>query len=64
MIQRALKPNQNTCILIGPEGDFTPYEVNRAIENNFKPVSLGNQRLRTETAAIMVIGTFNYVNGY
>ena len=54
----------DTCILIGPEGDFTLNEINLAIKNNFKPISLGNQRLRTETAAIMVIGAFNYINEY
>lgn len=39
-------------ILIGPEGDFTHDEISRAIENNFLPVSLGETRLRTETAGI------------
>ena len=64
LIHDALKPKKNTCILIGPEGDFTPEEIISAIDNNFKPVSLGERRLRTETAAIMVIGAFNYVNRY
>jgi 16S rRNA (uracil1498-N3)-methyltransferase len=39
-------------ILIGPEGDFTPNEIQLATENNFIPVSLGETRLRTETAGI------------
>jgi 16S rRNA (uracil1498-N3)-methyltransferase len=39
-------------ILIGPEGDFTPNEIQLAIENNFIPVTLGETRLRTETAGI------------
>ena len=64
LIHDALKPKKDTCILIGPEGDFTPKEIKSAIDNNFKPVSLGDRRLRTETAAIMVIGAFNYVNRY
>ena len=64
LIHEALKPKKDTCILIGPEGDFTPEEIKFSIDNNFKPVSLGDRRLRTETAAIMVIGAFNYVNGY
>ena len=64
LIQEALKPKKNTCILIGPEGDFTLNEIKLAIDNNFKPVSLGERRLRTETAAIMAVGAFNYVNGY
>ena len=64
LIQNELKAKVDTCILIGPEGDFTPDEINMAIKNRFKPISLGNQRLRTETATIMVIGAFNYINGY
>jgi len=42
-------------ILIGPEGDFSPEEVVLALENGFIPVSLGNSRLRTETAALAVV---------
>ena len=40
-------------ILIGPEGDFTKEEVELALQNSFIPVSLGNTRLRTETAGIV-----------
>ncbi|MFY7653028.1 MAG: RsmE family RNA methyltransferase [Chitinophagaceae bacterium] len=43
----------NACLLIGPEGDFTPQEVNMATEHKFVAVSLGNTRLRTETAGIV-----------
>ncbi len=64
LIYNSLAPNLNTCILIGPEGDFTPNEIKLAIESNFIPVSLGNRRLRTETAAIMVAQSFNYVNKF
>ena len=39
-------------ILIGPEGDFTENEVKRALEAGFKAISLGDNRLRTETAAL------------
>lgn len=42
-----------SMILIGPEGDFTPAEIAEAIQFGFKPVSLGNTRLRTETAGIV-----------
>ena len=45
--------NQNILMLIGPEGDFTSEEINAALQNNFQPVSLGNTRLRTETAGIV-----------
>ncbi len=44
---------ENSIILIGPEGDFTQNEIDAAIENNFIPVSLGETRLRTETAGLV-----------
>ncbi len=43
----------NSIILIGPEGDFTPEEISLALQNNFLPVSLGSTRLRTETAGVV-----------
>lgn len=42
----------NKLICIGPEGDFTKQEIDWALKNNFIPVSLGNNRLRTETAGV------------
>jgi len=45
-----LLPSQ--IILIGPEGDFTPAEIALAVEHQFVPVTLGNNRLRTETAGV------------
>ncbi len=45
--------SKNQLILIGPEGDFTPEETQFAFENDFTPVSLGTNRLRTETAGIV-----------
>jgi len=56
-----LKPSADTVLLIGPEGDFTPDEVNLCREHGFLPVSLGKQRLRTETAAIAAAAYFNVV---
>ena len=47
------KDLSTAIILIGPEGDFTSEEVELAIKNNFKPVTLGNTRLRTETAGVV-----------
>ena len=43
---------EHNIILIGPEGDFTETEIAYAIEHGFRPVSLGETRLRTETAGI------------
>jgi 16S rRNA (uracil1498-N3)-methyltransferase len=52
----------NTLILIGPEGDFSPEEIKLAIENGFKVVSLGESRLRTETAGIVACHIVNLAN--
>jgi len=43
----------NFLILIGPEGDFTPSEIEKAMQKGFTPVSLGETRLRTETAGVV-----------
>jgi 16S rRNA (uracil1498-N3)-methyltransferase len=48
-----IKQFNNSTIIIGPEGDFTPQEIALALENNFTPVALGHTRLRTETAALV-----------
>jgi 16S rRNA (uracil1498-N3)-methyltransferase len=56
-----LKPSTETILLIGPEGDFTKDEVNLCIDHGFAPVSLGIQRLRTETAAITAAAYFNVI---
>ncbi|MEJ7913200.1 MAG: RsmE family RNA methyltransferase, partial [Chitinophagaceae bacterium] len=42
-------------ILVGPEGDFTEQEISTALSNNYLPVSLGNTRLRTETAGLTAV---------
>ncbi len=47
------QPVNSSTILIGPEGDFTPKEIEEALVNGFTAVSLGNTRLRTETAGIV-----------
>jgi 16S rRNA (uracil1498-N3)-methyltransferase len=52
---------ENITFLIGPEGDFSEKEISFLAENNIKAVSLGNQRLRTETAGIYV-ATSNYLH--
>lgn len=45
--------SSNTLMLIGPEGDFTPAEIDAAIAQGYQPISLGNTRLRSETAALV-----------
>ncbi len=45
------------CVLIGPEGDFTPAEIQLALDRGIRPVTLGESRLRTETAALAAVFT-------
>ncbi len=61
-LKNAVAGGQNTLILIGPEGDFSPEEVKLAIENGFTVVSLGDSRLRTETAGIVACNIVNLAN--
>ena len=61
-LKSVLKPNESVTLLIGPEGDFSEKEIVSALENNFIPVSLGNTRLRTETAAIVACHSVVFVN--
>lgn len=50
-------------VMIGPEGGFDPDEVQRAQERGFIPVTLGRRILRTETAAIVLLGILQYELG-
>jgi len=61
-LAKAYKPRENALILIGPEGDFSEEEVALAIKYGFQPVSLGESRLRTETAALMACQTIHIIN--
>jgi len=61
-LKEVLKPNEDVTILIGPEGDFSEKEIALAIENNYKPVTLGNTRLRTETAAVVACHSVVFFN--
>jgi len=54
--------NGDCTVLIGPEGDFSKKEMEKAFQQEFKPVSLGPSRLRTETAAIVACHIINIVN--
>jgi 16S rRNA (uracil1498-N3)-methyltransferase len=49
-------------VLIGPEGDFAPKEIDDAIKNDFKAITLGKSRLRTETAALEACFEVNFLN--
>ena len=53
---------KNILVLIGPEGDFSPNEINKAINNKFTPISFGESRLRTETAGVLATSIINLKN--
>jgi 16S rRNA (uracil1498-N3)-methyltransferase len=59
---QAMSKNKDALILIGPEGDFTEDEVKMAKDHHFKEVSLGDSRLRTETAALYSCIAFSLLN--
>lgn len=59
----AARGAEDICILIGPEGDFSPDEISAALAGGWKPVHLGSSRLRTETAAV-VAATAVYLNSF
>ncbi|HLV14077.1 MAG TPA: 16S rRNA (uracil(1498)-N(3))-methyltransferase [Xanthomarina sp.] len=61
-LKSVLKPNTKITILIGPEGDFSPEEIELALKSGFIPVSLGNTRLRTETAAVVACHSVAFIN--
>ena len=49
------------AVLIGPEGDFTHTEIEKALKAGFKPVSLGKTRLRSETAGVVALTILNHI---
>lgn len=61
-LQSIVQKGEDSLVLIGPEGDFSPDEVEAAISHGFIPVSLGKSRLRTETAALVACHTLNLIN--
>lgn len=62
LLQQVVKPGSDVLVLIGPEGDFSEEEVKLAIEHGFQPISLGQSRLRTETAALAAVHIMNIFN--
>ena len=60
--KKDIKNNKSSCILIGPEGDFTSKEINLSKEYGFNPITLGDNRLRTETAGIVSCNILNLIN--
>lgn len=61
-ISAALRKDKETLLLIGPEGDFTEEEVKNLTSKGFIGISMGRNRLRTETAAVTACSFFNMLN--
>ena len=61
-LAKAYLPGSNAIVLIGPEGDFSPEEIELAKNNGFIPINLGQSRLRTETAGVVACHTINLLN--
>lgn len=62
LLKNLVLPHKKITLLIGPEGDFSTSEITQALHKNFVPVSLGKNRLRTETAAIVGCHTVALIN--
>lgn len=56
-LKELIKDSKDILILIGPEGDFSTQEIKMALKNNFQAISLGEERLRTETAGLVACTT-------
>ena len=61
-LQAELQKHGRYLILIGPEGDFSPAEIDGALDNGYKAITLGESRLRTETAALEACFEVNFLN--
>lgn len=62
LLKDVIRKGEDALVLIGPEGDFSPEEVEKAQAKGFVPISLGKSRLRTETAALAACFTLNQTN--
>jgi 16S rRNA (uracil1498-N3)-methyltransferase len=62
-LKQSLKPSEKVCVMVGPEGGFTAEEVASARDQEFIPIKLGQRILRTETAAITLVGILQYELG-
>lgn len=56
------RKGDDLVVMIGPEGDFSPAEVKKAMQKGFEPVTFGRSRLRTETAALYATAAYHVIN--
>ena len=61
-LRQLYTPGSDAIVLIGPEGDFSDREITTALQLGFQPVTLGDSRLRTETAALYATTVLNFKN--
>lgn len=62
LLKDIIRKGENALVMIGPEGDFSEEEVEKAIGQGFQSISLGRSRLRTETAALVACHILNLEN--
>ena len=62
LLFKQVNPSERVIVLIGPEGDFSPDEISKARQRGFSEVSLGNSRLRTETAGVVACEMVSLAN--
>lgn len=61
-LKEVIKQNDNITLLIGPEGDFSSNEIKKAIDNNLTSITLGESRLRTETAGLVAVQNISFLH--
>ena len=61
-LKSIIDSSEKTTILIGPEGDFSAEEIKKCLKKNMTPISLGESRLRTETAGLVAVNTISLIN--
>ena len=61
-LKKHVRPKEKTIILIGPEGDFSKEEIQKSMHKKIISVSLGESRLRTETAALVAVQNIAFIN--
>jgi len=62
LLKNHVKPKESVTILIGPEGDFSSREISKSIKSGCIPITLGNTRLRAETAALVAVQNISFIN--
>lgn len=62
LLKSVVKPSEKITLLIGPEGDFSSEEIKKCLQKGFTPISLGESRLRTETAGLVAVNMVSFIN--